>query len=207
MRIPALRSSRLVGGEVSNVLGVDDSAARKLLRSGTLPEPTPASTLAPLRGWPMLTVSEGALTVLRTDARKASVDRHPQDVRRWIGFHVEHTDTELAESSLRWWRSNPETTVDNQLFAVVVAEFPVALYLIDKHFNSMIREDEIRPRHQFEGRLLARITPGLSVRYTEGLPDWLVVPCRQVMTSRIQLVSGGPIGYLRRRVPAPAAGM
>jgi hypothetical protein len=45
-----------------------------------------------------------------------------------MGFHVDHTNDELAETSLRWWLSDRERVVGDELFAVTVATFPVAVY-------------------------------------------------------------------------------
>ncbi|WP_148046169.1 hypothetical protein [Nocardioides marmoriginsengisoli] len=69
--------------------------------------------------------------MLRTDARApADRDKYPDDPRNWMGFNVEHSDEELEAASLRWWRSDPRRVVDNELFAVTVATFPVAVYRI-----------------------------------------------------------------------------
>ncbi|WP_169846709.1 hypothetical protein [Rhodococcus marinonascens] len=52
-----------------------------------------------LAGRSSLQVSDGELTVLRTDARQ---DAYPDDDRKFIGFHTEHTDDQIGAASLRW---------------------------------------------------------------------------------------------------------
>ncbi|CAD6015962.1 hypothetical protein [Agreia sp. COWG] len=204
-RHPLSDDRLLTKREVSNELDTDDTNPRKLFGAGMLPEPTPISSLRPFLGREYLGVSAGELTVLRTDQRVLSNVRYPRDPRKWIGFHVDHTDMELSESSLRWWRSDPDKVVDNQLFVVTVAEFPVALYMINHLIETMTRDHENRPRHHYSGRLLARVHAGMSTSFAADLPADLLDTATQVMNSRIRVSSGGPIGYLRptgSRVPS-----
>jgi hypothetical protein len=169
----------------------------KMVRAAMLPLPITAASVNQLLGRPKLRVVDGELTVLRTDARRiADRARYPHDPRRWMGFHVDHTDPELEETSLRWWRSDPARVRDNELFAVTVATFPVAVYLVLGHEASYTREDEDTPRQHYAGRLLARITPGMVVSRREPMPRHLRPLVEQIMSSRITVSSGGPIGYL-----------
>ena len=113
-----------------------------------------------------------------------------------MGFHVEHSDHELEAASLRWWRSDPAKVVDNELFVVTVATFPVAAYRILERADSITRADEDVPRHHYAGQLLARVHPGMSVTYPQNTPGHLRRMAKQIMDSRIVVSSGGPIGYL-----------
>ncbi len=181
-----------------NPAGVD-----KLIRAGILSRSIKASEVAPLTGRERLQVTAGALTVLRTDAREeADQAKYPNDPRRWMGFHVDHTDEDLEAASLRWWRSDPVKVVDNELFVVTVATFPVAVYRILERADSVTRPDEDVPRHHYAGQLLARIRPGMAVAYPQNTPGHLRLMAQQIMNSRIVVTSGGPIGYLEPQTAA-----
>jgi hypothetical protein len=169
----------------------------KMIHARMLQPKITAAEVDALRGRPKLRVQSGELTVLRTDARQdADRTKYPHDERRWMGFHVDHTPTELDETSLRWWRSDPARVLDNQLFVVTVATFPVAVYQITGYEASYTRPDEDQPRHHYAGTLLARVTPGMVARLCEPMPGHLWRLVEQVMESRITVNSGGPIGYL-----------
>jgi hypothetical protein len=169
----------------------------KMVRAGMLPLPITAAAVDQLLGRPKLRVVEGELTVLRTDARQTADQRkYPADGRRWMGFHVDHTDAELDETSLRWWRCDPARVLHNELFVVTVANFPVAVYRVEGHEESFTRADEDTPRQHYNGQLLARITPGMVARRREPMPGFLRPLVDQILDSRITVNSGGPIGYL-----------
>lgn len=179
------------------------AAVGKMIRASMLPLPITAAAVDQLRGRPRLQVVDGELTVLRTDARAiADAGKYPDDPRRWMGFHVDHTDAELEDASLRWWRSEPGRVLDNELFAVTVATFPVAVYRIFGLEASRTRADEDAQRHHYAGQLLARVTPGMIVRWREPIPGHLRARVDQIMSSRITVASGGPIGYLE---PTPGS--
>lgn len=179
------------------------AAVGKMIRAGMLPVPIATDAIDQLRDRPRLQVVAGELTVLRTDARAiADAGKYPDDPRRWMGFHVDHTDVELEDASLRWWRSEPGRVVDNELFAVTVATFPVAVYRIFGLEASRTRADEDAQRHHYAGQLLARVTPGMIVSRREPIPGHLRGRVDQIMASRITVASGGPIGYLE---PAPGS--
>lgn len=171
------------------------AAVDKLIRAGVLTAPFSASQIGVLASRQWLQVVEGELTVLRTDAR-ADAYRDEGDSRAYIGFHTEHSDHELEETSLRWWRSDPERVIDNELFAVTVGTFPVALYRVTGRLETKIRDDEDRPRHRYAGQLLARVHPGMQTTFAKDMPGYLRERAAQVMNSRIVVNSGGPIGYL-----------
>lgn len=169
----------------------------KMVRAGMLPLPITAMSVDQLVGRPKLRAVDGQLTVLRTDARQESDHaKYPDDPRHWMGFHVRQTDTELAETSLRWWRCDPARVMDNVLFAVTVATYPVAVYRIIGHNASYTRPDEDTPRQHFAGRLLARISPEMVTTRREPMPGHLRPLVDRIMASRITVSSGGPIGYL-----------
>jgi hypothetical protein len=169
----------------------------KMVRAGMLRLPITVPSIERLLGRPKLRVVDGQLTVLRTDARQdADRAKYPHDSRRWMGFHVQHTDTELDETSLRWWRCDPARVLDNELFAVTVATFPVAVYHVTGHRESYTRPGEEGPRHNFVGKLLARTSPGMVAAPREPMPGHLRPLVERIMASRITVSSGGPIGYL-----------
>jgi len=189
-------------------LGVSRGSFDKLVASGILPNPTPADFVDALAARPQLHVAEGELTVLRTAARAEAYDAD----RDWIGFHVEHTDDELAATSLRWWRSDADKVCDNRLYAVTVATIPAAVYEITGVIDTEQRTTETGLRYHYSGRLLARLggpRPRSVADYTVAGPsfddlvgirigedDELYERTRQIMASRIMVDSGGPIGYL-----------
>lgn len=178
-------------------LGVHPAHLDKMIRAGMLAVPITTASIEALAGRSPLRVLSGELTVLRTDARRASdASEHVFDGRQWIGFHVSHTDQELGETSLRWWRSDPARVLDNELLAVTVATFPVAVYRITEHKDSMTRPDEDAPRHHYAGDLLARVTAGMMVTRCDPMPGYLNPLVDQIMASRISVNSGGPVGYL-----------
>lgn len=183
--------------QAASKLELNPAGVDKLMRAGILSSPIKASEVRGLTGRERLQVSAGALTVLRTDARReADRAKYPTDPRRWMGFHVDHTDEDLEAACLRWWRSDVTKVIDNELFAVTVATFPVALYRITELVDSVIWDGEETPRHHYAGQLLARVHPGMSLTYAADIPENLRLMAKQVMGSRIIVSSGGPIGYL-----------
>lgn len=195
MPSPAPAPEMLTRTQIAARLELHLAGVDKLIRAGMLSPPFYVSDLVPLTGRPKLTVVEGELTVLRTDAR-AVADPQEMPRRRYIGFHAEHSNEELEAASLRWWRSDPDRILDNELFVVTLATFPVALYRITQRLDTITRAGEDRPRHQYEGQLLARVHPGMQSVLSRDTPGYLRKPAQQVMSSRIAVASGGPIGYL-----------
>lgn len=180
-------------------LGLNGPGVDKLVRAGILDLPIRTDDVERLMGRDRLQVTAGELTVLRTDARALSDPvKYPMDNRRWMGFHVEHTNDELAESSLRWWRCDPERVVDNELFTVTVASFPVAVYRILGKSATIVRPDETSSRHGFAGQLLGRVHPSMVMTFPQDSPGDLRLMARQILNGRITVDSGGPIGYLHR---------
>jgi len=194
---PTRRPDTLTRTQAAARLELNPAGVDKLVRAGILGTPIRTADVEPLTGREPLRVDSGQLTVLRTDARaEADREKYPHDPRKWMGFHVEHTDDELAETSLRWWRSDWERVVDNELLAVTLATFPVAVYRILSKERSYTRADEDSPRHRYAGELLARVHPGMTVVLRQATPGHLRLLARQIMNSRIVVSSGGPIGYL-----------
>jgi|GEM_PF-1890715 len=186
-------------------LGISRGSLDKLVAAGILPTPISADTVEKLARRPMLAVASGELTVLRTAARAEAYDED----RTWIGFHIEHTDDEVTETSLRWWRCDPKKVIDNQLYAVTVSTIPVAVYNIRGVIGSYQRTTESGSRYHFDGTLLARLGDGpryaanhaahgittnplIHVNSNDSLHDRV----QTIMNSRITVNSGGPIGYL-----------
>ncbi|WP_157662897.1 hypothetical protein [Prescottella equi] len=179
-------------------LGLAVAGVDKLVRAGILSLPISPDTVDRLAKRPQLRVESGQLTVLRTDARR---DAHPGDDplgRRYMGFHVDHTDAELEDTSLRWWRSSPRRILDNELWAVTVSTIPVAVYQITGVIGDpLFREGEEQPRYHYEGRLLARVYSGTGeAEVSQLLPPGLRTAAAQIMKSRIAVNSGGPMAYL-----------
>ncbi|KRE28265.1 hypothetical protein [Agromyces sp. Soil535] len=201
---PLEETASITKRQAAGALGLNMASLTKMVRAGMLPlvddarGRVDAKTVDRLTGRPRLVTTHGELTVLRTDAGEPSKSRYPDDNREWLGFDVGFTDEVLAAASLRWWRCNPERVVDNGLFAVTVATFPVALFMLgaDAHAGTIQLDNEGFERHHFEGLLLARVGPGMVTRFSPDLPDWLAVPAEQVMSSTIEVSAGGPVGYL-----------
>jgi hypothetical protein len=194
---PTPRPATLNRTQAAARLELNPAGVDKLVKAGILDLPIKADSVARLTGRERLQVLDGELTVLRTDARaSADRDKYPDDRRTWMGFHVEHSDEDLEAASLRWWRSDMHRVVDNELFAVSVATFPVAVYRILGTAGSITRADEDTPRHHYAGQLLARVHPGMEVTYPQDTPGHLRGLAKQIMHSRIVVSSGGPIGYL-----------
>lgn len=182
-------------------LGLNGPGVDKMVRAGMLGLPIGAGEVERLMRREFLSVAAGELTVLRTDARAVS-DRtkYPHEDRRWVGFHVEHSDDELAASSLRWWRCDPDRLLSNEIFTVSVSSFPVAVYRLLEVAASIVRPDESMPRHAFRGQLLARAYPGMEVKIAQNTPGHLREMAKQIMDSRVVVTSGGPIGYLEPKM-------
>lgn len=192
-----VRAETLNRTQAAARLGINGPGLDKLIRAGILGLPIRADDVERLMGRDRLEVTAGELTVLRTDARaEADSTKYPLDSRKWVGFHVQHTDDELADSSLRWWRCDPDRVIDNELLAVTVATFPVAVYRIIDRSDTIVRPGEATPRHAFRGQLLGRMQPGASIVFPQGTPGHLCAMAKQVMSSGISVNSGGPIGYL-----------
>lgn len=193
----AVDPTRLVTrAEAARRLDVNASGGlRKMIRCGLLPASPTESDVERWEGRQVLDLESGELTVLRTDAKEPSPPMYPTDPRKWLGFDITMTEAELEDASLRWWRCKPERVVNNELFAVTIAEYPVALYLLHEHVASNRYGDEKFDRHHFAGVLLARIDRNLELAVA---PSSAVSESdiRSIMASRIRASSGGPIGYL-----------
>lgn len=194
---PTPRPTTLTRTQAAARLELNPAGIDKLVKAGMLGLPIKATSVDKITGRERLQVLDGELTVLRTDARaEADRDKYPADPRTWMGFHVAHSDEDLEAASLRWWRSDPHRVVDNELFAVTVATFPVAVYRILGTAGSITRADEDTPRHHYAGQLLARVHPGVETTFHQDTPGHLRALAKQIMASRIVVSSGGPVGYL-----------
>ncbi|MGV9336960.1 hypothetical protein [Nocardia sp. NPDC003726] len=185
---PPLATRSMNINDAAAALKISRASCEKLIACGVLPTPIDAEQIASLASRPRLIVASGELTVLRTAARSAA--REPD--RDWIGFHVDFSDRELTDASLCWWRCDPARILDNELFAVTVATVPVAVYAITALEDAFHPLGEPEIRHKFAGDLLARwnqpVTPDVDSRLRDRV--------QQIMSSRISVSSGGPIGYL-----------
>ena len=182
----------------------------KLIGAGLIPEPIPTLTIRSLAGRPFLAAHGGELTVLRTGARTAAND---STNRPHIGAHIDYDNPELDATALGWWRSDPERVLRNRLFVETVSTYPFAVWDIDEHLGS--RGEDTDLRHHYAGQLLARLrnrdnpipddeaiifamadeqTVVTSPTALQRSP--LVAAAQKIMTSRIRVDSGGPIGYL-----------
>lgn len=180
--------------QAASRLGIAMGAIDKLVAAHIFELPICAELVERLQQRSYLTVLEGEATVLRTDACKPA---HPGDDRPEIGFSTKHSDTKLEQTSLRWWRSNPARVLDNELLTVTVATIPVAVYQIDGVEGEKRYPGESRSRFHYTGSLLHRVHPGvLDLPLSPGVPARYRDQVRQIMSSRIKVVSGGPIGYL-----------
>ncbi|MGI5236471.1 hypothetical protein [Dactylosporangium sp. CA-139066] len=190
---PPVRSATLTRPQAAGRLGISPAGVDKLVRAGVLDVPIATGRVEELALRDPLQVVDGELTVLRIDAR---AEAYPGEDRKYIGFHVAHSNDELEQSSLRWWRSDPARVLDNVLLAVTLATFPVAVYRVTNRVNEKYREGEDQPRHHYAGQLLARVHPGMQAEHLKNAPGHLRELAKQIMASRITVSSGGPIGYL-----------
>lgn len=206
--VPTKAPQTLTRPQAARRLGVHVAAIDKLIASGVLCVPISSAALIEIAARPLLQVVDGELTVLRTNSRTEV--SQPGGDRRWIGFHVDHSDPQLDETSLAWWRSEPDRVVSNELLAVCVAAVPVAVYRITGHEDEIRLPDEDTPRHRYAGQLLARLRGGgMHADIRQNTPGHLRARAQQIMDSRVLVKSGGPIGYLGRletdgRYPAVA---
>lgn len=206
---PSARTSAttLAPAAAAVALGISRRSLDKLLDSGILPRPIPKALIDVLTQRERLAVSAGELTVLRTASKAPAIEED----RDHIGFHLDYDNAELEATSLRWWRCDPERVLANRLYTVTVATFPVAVYEVTEVLDTTIRDDERDPRYRFAGTLLTRLQSRKAARPEDiifaDVENTAVVtsPARQhpllpraqaIMTSRVTVDSGGPIGYL-----------
>lgn len=184
-------------------LEVNGPAIDKLMKSGLLSTPIQAAEVEQLASREWLDVIDGELTVLRTDARVTAdpVKMPSTDTRALVGFHVDHSDAELLDSSLRWWRADALRVLDNVLFTVTVATIPVAVYALRALAGTHQRPGEKWLRYHFDGTLLARMHRGQAISYAENTSADLRVLAQTIMSTRVSANSGGPLAYLE---PPPA---
>jgi hypothetical protein len=197
---PAARPATVTRTHAAERLGLHPAGVDMPVHAGIFPTPMLAANVHKLASRPYLQVADGALTVLRTHARAPG---YPGEDREYVGFHADHTDAELEETSLRWWKSDPERVLDNELFVVTVSTFPVAVYRILDRVASKVREGEVEFHHHYSGQLLARVYPGLAPVFPRATPAPLHNLARQIMGSRIAVPNGGRIGYLEAARPLP----
>ncbi|MEV6096218.1 hypothetical protein [Nocardia sp. NPDC051981] len=194
MPLPAFAQQPLAATRSMNInaaaaaLKISRASFEKLIACGMVPTPIDADLIGLLASRPRLVVTAGELTVLRTAARSAA---HESD-RDWIGFDVGFSVVDMTAAALRWWRCDPDRVLDNELFAVTVATIPVAVYAVTALEDTIQEPGEAETRHRFAGDLLARwgepVAQGIAPRLKERV--------EQMMSSRISVSSGGPIGYL-----------
>lgn len=203
----------------ATALGVNSASLTTLINTGILAEPLTRESVQSLahRGW--LSAAAGELTVLRVGELASS---NGDLTRPSIGFSLDLSDADLEAAVLRWWRSNPDRILRNQLFAVTVRTIPVALYQITGVANGgvPIIDDQGHARYHYEGTLLARLVNRSTLSLGEvrraassvisgaATTDTFVIvgdtsrdnpyatAIKQIMHSRIVVKSGGPIGYL-----------
>ncbi|WP_206492378.1 hypothetical protein [Rhodococcus sp. KRD162] len=177
--------------DAATKLGLSPTALDKLVHSGILDLPIPTERVSALADRPLLSVTSGELTVLRTDSPQPASD---DDDRTVIGFHTSMENEEICDTSLRWWRCDPARVVDNKLLVVTIATIPVAALLVTAHI-AQAPSGKRTVRHRFDGRLLARLQADGRVVQVSEVAD-LGRRVRDLMHSRIITISGGPIGYL-----------
>jgi len=196
---PTARPATMTRTRAASRLGLHPAGVDMLVHAGIVPQPLLAAGVSKLAARPYLQVADGELTVLRTSARAPG---YPGEDRAYVGFHADLTDAELEETSLRWWKSDPDRVLDNELFVVTVSTFPVAVYRIVDRVASKVREGEVEFHHHYSGQLLARVYPDLAPVFARAAPVHLHRLAQQVMRSRIAVPSGGRIGYLEAATPA-----
>jgi hypothetical protein len=197
---PKSRPATLTRTQAAERLGLHPAGVDMLVHAGIFHQPMLAADVARLAARPHLRVAGGELTVLRTSARALG---YLGEDRAYTGFHADHTDDQLEETSLRWWKSDPGRVLDNELFVVTVSTFPVAVYRIAGHVASKVRAGEIEAHHHYAGQLLARVYADLTPVFSQATPAHLHRLARQVMASRIAIPNGGRIGYLEASPTAP----
>lgn len=179
----------LTRGQAASMLSISPAGVDKLLRAEMLPTPIPRDLVESWRGRTELVVKDGALTVLRAD----SITPATEDPERpYMGYATHMTDIEMTLASLRWWRTDPDTILDNELFVGTISTIPYALWRITKNVGT--RGSGTYARHAFAGQLIARGYPNTHVPMTKD-PD-LIQAARMIFGSRIYTESGGPIAYL-----------
>jgi hypothetical protein len=176
--------------QAAALLGISPTGVDKLLKVGLFPTPIATALVLDLAARPRLEVLQGALTVLRTSPPSAASEG---DGRR-IGAHLDMADDELTWASLGSWRCDPAVVLANELFAVSVSTIPLAVLRVTGA-ERPVRFDDGQLRHRFTGELLARLDPDLSARVLTAEAA-LAGAARQILTSRVSVSSGGPIGYL-----------
>jgi hypothetical protein len=196
---PTARPATVTRTHAAERLGLHPAGVDMLVHAGIFRLPLLAARVHELAARPHLQVADGELTVLRTGARAPG---YPGEDRTYVGFHADHTDAELEETSLRWWRSDPDRVLDNELFVVTVATFPVAVYRIVDRVASRVREGEVESHHHYAGQLLARVHADMAPVFPRAAPVDLHHLARQIMRSRIAVASGGRIGYLEATAAA-----
>lgn len=191
-------------------LGLSYDRLVKLIDAGFIAEPMLTLTIESLARRPYLAIDgPGELTVLRTGARTPAND---WTGRPNIGASVDYDNAELASTGLGWWRSDPDRLLRNGLFAETVSTFPLATWDLNELVDSHGTDSDLR--HLYAGTLLARLRYRYQVPDTEaiifGVPEEQTVvtapkellgdprvdAARLIMSSRIKVDSGGPIGYL-----------
>lgn len=194
---PEPRPATISRSVAATRLDIAYGSVSKLIRCKILRLPVPAAMVDKLAARPDVVVADGQLTVLRTGSKEpADPEKYPEDERPYIGFDMGDSDAELEETSLRWWRSDPEVVLDNEVFAVTVATVPVAVYRITDHVGTYVQPGENRVRHHYAGQLLGRLSGDLEPDVRQNTPPALRELARQILSSRIRTSSGGPIAYL-----------
>ena len=179
----------------------------QLVRAGVLENPLAISGVEHLASRPQLQVTSGELTVLRAKARQPADPRlWPEDPRPYVGFHAEHSDRELDETTLRWWRSDPRRVIDNELFACTVSGFVMAVYLITDLAATLVTTARQASHHHYLGQLLGRVhAADPAGRTTGAVPERLRARVELLLRSRVAIRAGNSIAYAERSIDAHGA--
>ncbi|WP_336794204.1 hypothetical protein [Gordonia malaquae] len=199
-------------------LGITHKSLSMLITAGILTEPLLRADVDALAARDRLVGRSGELTVLRIGALTPASDPG----RQFIGFAADIDDQQLADATLGMWRANPERVIGNRLYAVAMRTIPVALFAITgcPNIDAPLVDDSGKLRYRFDGELLARIEPAAGrpgqptstaentidghgvvpssfwVRSTVDASSPYRAAVEAIMTSRIAVDSGGPVGYL-----------
>lgn len=207
----------LTAGDAATRLGLSyDQFTKKLLDAGLI---TPRrryslADITPLADRPTLVVTDGETSVLRTRGKHES--RTDSDDRPTIGVHTDYTNGYLDSTCLKWWRADPTRICDNGLMIVTTGERPFAVYAIDGLLESY--GSGTNRRHWFDGRLLIRCKNTNILEAGDQIVDELTIWCTdtfrivttpagredrdllgkltEIMQTRVNSTSGGPIAYL-----------
>jgi hypothetical protein len=207
----------LTTGQLAEALSCNVATAKKLLNAGVLPRiehrgvrrvvPVDVvQTLTALPPTPLAALPTGETAVLRVDAAVPGTavpgTADPESTRSWSGFGAQLSAEDNLTGLNGWWRCDPSRVAAGQILVVTVAGFVVAVLTGLDGWDGPVEGRYRFPEARLAGYLTDLTHPVNQARDAEPADAKIAA---QLLGTRLDTTSGGPVAYVRNRTPVAAA--